>query len=86
MLQGPMREPQEHFVDLKSLTSDALQQIIDFMYSGEMTFNFDNLIDILNAANHLQVQWPASLDSCQILILNKLEWADFVWNLTRRNL
>ena len=56
MLQGPMREPQEHFVDLKSLTSDALQQIIDFMYSGEMTFNFDNLIEILNAANHLQVQ------------------------------
>ena len=51
-----MREPQEHFVDLKSLTSDALQQIIDFMYSGEMTFNFDNLIEILNAANHLQVQ------------------------------
>ena len=53
-----MREPQEHFVDLKSLTSDALQQIIDFMYSGEMTFNFDNLIEILNAANHLQVQRP----------------------------
>ncbi len=63
MLQGPMRESQEHFVDLKSLTSDALQQIVDFMYSGEMTFNFDNLEEILNAANHLQVSRVSS-DSC----------------------
>ena len=76
MLQGPMREPQEHFVDLKSLTSDALQQIIDFMYSGEMTFNFDNLIEILNAANHLQVQRPVGwvLGTYHLQVQRPLGW------------
>ena len=72
LLQGSMKETKEHKVDLKSLTADTLEQIIEFMYSGEMTFNFDdNLITIIDAASHLQVFSPPSVGRC---IEKSLQW------------
>ncbi len=56
MLKGSMKESQEHFVDLKSLTSETLEEMIEFMYTGEITFSFDdNLVRMIDAASLLQV-------------------------------
>lgn len=62
MLQGPMRENIESCVDLKGIAWEALEQIIEFIYSGSMDLNFDTLIEVLNAASHLQVR--AALGLC----------------------
>lgn len=76
MLQGPMRENKEACVDLKGLTSDALVQIVDFIYSGVMEFEFDNLMDILSAASHLQVHTALSLCSDYMIKLLTFTNAD----------
>ena len=55
MLLGPTKESKENTVDMKGLSSSALQYMIDFIYSGEMELDFENLIETLNAASHLQV-------------------------------
>ena len=55
MLMGPMKESKEDSVDLKGITADAMEHIIEFIYSGEMELDFYNLYEILNAASHLQV-------------------------------
>ena len=36
MLLGPMKESQESHVDLKALTAESLQLIVNFLYSGVM--------------------------------------------------
>ena len=55
MLQGVMRETKEECVDLKGLTAAALRQMLDFLYSGELELDFDNLIEVLNAASRADV-------------------------------
>lgn len=74
MLQGPMRESKEDSVDLKGLTADSLEPIIDFMYSGSLHFDFDNLIEILNAASHLQVN--SALDLCSEYMISMLTFSN----------
>ena len=74
MLQGPMRESKEDEVDLKGLTADALGPIIDFMYSGILQLDFDNLIEVLNAASHLQVN--TALDLCSEYMISSLTFSN----------
>ena len=74
MLQGPMRESKEDSVDLKGLTADSLEQTIDFMYSGSLQFDLDNLIEILNAASHLQVH--TALDLCSEYMIAALTFSN----------
>ena len=55
MFSGPMVESTEQHVDLKGLTAESLDTIINFMYKGQISLNMDNLTEILNGACHLQV-------------------------------
>ncbi|XP_013388363.1 kelch-like protein 13 [Lingula anatina] len=72
MFTGHMRESNENSVELKGMTADSLQQIIDFVYCGEIILNFDNLTEVLNAASHLQVN--RALDLCCDFIQSKLNF------------
>ncbi len=74
MLAGPMKESKENQVDLKALSADALQLIIDFIYSGEMELDLENLMDVLNAGSHLQVQ--SALDLCSDFMISLLTFAN----------
>ena len=66
-----MRESKECSVDLKGLmTASALEQIIDFIYSGHMTLHLDNLADILYAVSHLQV--ASALELCSDYMISLL--------------
>ena len=40
---------------MKGLSSAALEHMIDFIYTGEMELDYENLLETLNAASHLQV-------------------------------
>ncbi|XP_076435916.1 kelch-like protein 26 [Babylonia areolata] len=62
MFGGVMAESKQNTVDLKGVTADGLQHIIDFIYSGEMALTLDNLTEIINTASHLQVSF--ALDVC----------------------
>ena len=55
MFGGVMAESKQDSVDLKGVTADGLQHIIDFIYSGELGLHLDNLTEIINTASHLQV-------------------------------
>ncbi|XP_025079983.1 kelch-like protein 26 [Pomacea canaliculata] len=62
MFGGVMAESKQDTVDLKGVTADGLQHIIEFIYSGEMALTLDNLTEIINTASHLQVSF--ALDVC----------------------
>ncbi|XP_061165788.1 kelch-like protein 26 isoform X1 [Saccostrea echinata] len=62
MFGGAMAESKQDSVDLKGVTADGLQMIIDFIYSGELPLQYDNLTEAINTASHLQVS--AALDMC----------------------
>ncbi|KAK7499301.1 hypothetical protein BaRGS_00009561 [Batillaria attramentaria] len=66
MFGGVMAESKQDIVDLKGVTADGLQHIIDFIYSGEMALTLDNLTEIINTASHLQVGF--ALDVCSSYI------------------
>lgn len=74
MLLGPMKESKEAKVDLKGITSAALDHIIDFIYTGEMSVDLDNLIEILNAGSHLQV--GTALDLCSDYMISLLTFSN----------
>ncbi|XP_071086190.1 kelch-like protein 9 isoform X1 [Haliotis cracherodii] len=66
MFGGVMAESKQDTVDLKGVTADGLQQVIDFIYSGEMALHYENLTEIINTASHLQV--ASALDVCSTYI------------------
>lgn len=72
MFMGNMKESNENVVDLKGITANSLQQIIDFIYTGELELSFHNLTEILNAASHLQVQ--GALKLCCDYLKSKLNF------------
>ena len=74
MLLGPMRESQKQGVDLKDLSSEALEIIMDFIYSGTIEFDYSSLGEILNAASHLQVQ--TALDLCSDYMISLLSFSN----------
>ena len=69
-----MKESQEARVELKGISSRALDHIIDFIYTGEMTLDGDNLIDTLNAGSHLQIS--AVLELCSDYMITALTFAN----------
>lgn len=61
-----MAESKKDIVDLKGVTADGLQHVIEFIYSGDLALHFDNLTEIINTASHLQVS--SALDLCSSYI------------------
>jgi len=69
-----MKESKENSVELGAVRASSLQTIVDFIYSGEMSLDVDNLIDTLDAANQLQVR--AALDLCSEYIMSMLTFSN----------
>ncbi|KAH3769879.1 kelch-like protein 13 isoform X2 [Dreissena polymorpha] len=55
MLTGEMRESREGRVDLKGVSANGLQVVIEFAYTGLMELTVENVEEVLSAATHLQV-------------------------------
>ena len=76
MFGGVMAESKQNSVDLKGVTADGLQHILDFIYSGEMCLHYDNLTETINTASHLQVSCALDLCSQYIKSLMTFDNAD----------
>ena len=74
MLTGPTKESQENCVDLKGVSGAGLELLINFIYSGEMEVNIDNLTEVLNAATHLQI--TSAVDLCSDYINAQLNFGN----------
>nr|XP_022341558.1 kelch-like protein 9 isoform X3 [Crassostrea virginica] len=68
MFGGAMAESRQDCVDLKGVTADGLQLIVEFIYSGELSLQYENLTDAINTASHLQV--ATALDLCSDYIIS----------------
>ncbi|XP_022341558.2 kelch-like protein 26 isoform X3 [Crassostrea virginica] len=79
MFGGAMAESRQDCVDLKGVTADGLQLIVEFIYSGELSLQYENLTDAINTASHLQVATALELCSDYIISLMTFENAqDFL--------
>lgn len=67
-------ESRENCVDMKGLSSEALENMISFIYSGRLELTTDNLCETLDAASHLQIR--LALDLCSDFILSLLNFAN----------
>ena len=60
LFESPMKEQYEGVVTLKDLNDEAVKVLIDYMYTGNITLNQENVLNILAAADYLQIN-----DVCQ---------------------
>ena len=60
LFESPMKEQYEGVVTLKDLNDEAVKVLIDYMYTGNITLNQENVLIILAAADYLQIN-----DVCQ---------------------
>lgn len=63
-----MAESKQDSVDLKGVIVDGLQMIIDFVYSGEIFLEYDNLIEVINIVSYLQVFLVLDICSDYIIV------------------
>lgn len=64
MFTSEMRERAAGTVELRGVSSTALEKVLEFIYSGDIILSLDNIQDILAAASHLQVMHV--LDFCKV--------------------
>ncbi|XP_052784598.1 kelch-like protein 13 [Mya arenaria] len=81
MLGGINTESQQNMVDLKAVSPDGLQYVLDFIYSGELPLNLDNLTEVINTASHLQVHSGLDLCSNYMISLMTFENAEEFLNI-----
>lgn len=62
MFNGTMAESSKEHVNLAGVQAPALNQLIEYIYSGEVEVTEDNVQSLLPAANLLQLSWVR--DSC----------------------
>ncbi|TPP65828.1 Ring canal kelch protein [Fasciola gigantica] len=62
MFTGPMAEARSPCVQIQGIDENALVQLIDFIYTGEISVTEENVQTLLPAANLLQL--PSVRDSC----------------------
>ena len=61
MLRSGMQETRANSIELKGVSAQGLQAVINFIYSGELNLSLNNICEILRAVSHLQVQFALKL-------------------------
>ena len=67
MLTGSMIEARQDHVSLKGITAHGMKILLDFTYTGQLTLNLDDVVEVLSAACHLQMKSAIEL-SCDFLL------------------
>ena len=55
MLTGDMQESRRDSVELKAISAQGLEPLLQFVYTGKFELTEDNVIDVVAAAHHLQI-------------------------------
>ena len=70
MLTGAMIEARQDHVDLKGVTASAVKALLDFAYTGQLSLNLEEVMDVLAGACHLQMK--GAMDLCSQFLLDEL--------------
>lgn len=70
MERSGMQETRQTCIELKSVSALGLETLIDFIYTGELRLDMNNIEDVLQAVFHLQVQYAIKL--CEEFICEQL--------------
>ena len=68
-----MKEKYDETVTFKGITAEAMNAILDFLYTETIVLTEENISDILHAASIMQIPGTAQLfyvEACVILIRN----------------
>lgn len=76
MLTVNMQETHQDTVELKAVTATGMQLLLEFIYTGQMPLNDDNIFDVVAAASHLQVR--AALTECSLYLRDTLSTSNAV--------
>ncbi|XP_070569479.1 kelch-like protein 13 [Ptychodera flava] len=71
MFTGGMKESVEREVELKGITAKGLQDVLQFVYEGEIELSMGNIQDILSTTTHLQV--TPCINVCSRFLENEVE-------------
>jgi hypothetical protein len=55
MFTDPMREKDQHEINLAGISSDGLKFILDYVYTSKLSLTLANIQTVLSTATHLQV-------------------------------
>ena len=55
MFKSQMKEQYQHSVEVKGVDGKTLQVLIDYIYSGQITINSDNVMSLVASADYLQL-------------------------------
>ena len=55
MFTSGMKESQQDFAELKGVSSRMLELLLQFIYTGDLCVTEQNVVELLNAAAHLQI-------------------------------
>ena len=56
MFTSEMKESSQNIIEIHGITATGLKEILDYIYTAEVTITVQNIQDVLSAANHLQVR------------------------------
>jgi len=56
MFKVKMKERYEETVEMKEVDEKSMKILLDCMYTGHIDINYGNVVDILAAANYLQLK------------------------------
>ncbi|XP_077997175.1 kelch-like protein 9 [Glandiceps talaboti] len=70
MFTGGMKESVEREVELKGIGAKGLQDVLEFIYTGQIELSMNNIHDILGTTTHLQV--TPCIDVCSQFLQNEV--------------
>ena len=91
MFTNGMKETNQEVIELRdeSMSSETFKQIIDYIYSGHLRINKENVFQVLAAADHLQV--TSVLQECsdflkRELLQDKLDvrWYSYLYEIAEK--
>ena len=72
LLTLDMQERTQKVITLKGVPSKGLQEIVKFVYTGQLRCSLDNITDVLLAASHLQMTEAVGLCSRYLISLTNM--------------
>lgn len=70
MLRSGMQESRQDVIELKGLSSEGIEQTLNFIYTGQLSLNENNIDDVLRAVSHLQLKF--ALNICEEFLFDIL--------------
>ncbi|CAF0851324.1 unnamed protein product [Brachionus calyciflorus] len=79
MLRSGMQETRTDHIELKGISTEGLEQVINFIYTGELCLNESNIEHVLRAISHLQIK--NALNLCEEYLFERINESNCIHTL-----